>query len=276
MKRIKKSSLAVEIIFLLMTIVTWIPIYYLIIGAFKTRDDIIMYPLTIDFEKFTLQNFSNAWKSMEFMQSFSNTFLITVGALLIIIIASSLAGFALARIPGKIFSVYYAVIVALMVAPFISCLLPLVRQMRGIDLYNTRIGAILIHSAWHLPFCIFLYTGFMKALPKELEEAAYIDGCSTTQIYAKIFLPLLTPVTATCCIRSGMTIWNDFLIGSTVLNGSKLPTLIVSINSFFGKYVNEYGYAFAGIILATLPIALLFVFLQKYFVAGMVAGAVKG
>lgn len=276
MKKSRRASILIEILFVLATIIIWIPIYYLLIGAFKTREDIIINPLTINFNKITLDNFVNAWQRMDFFHSFMNTLIITAGALVLIIIFGSLAGFAISRIHWKIFSAYYAVMVALMVVPFISCLLPLVRQLRSMGLYSTRLGAILVHAAWHLPFCIFLYAGFMEGIPKELEEAAYMDGANTTQIYVQIFLPLIKPVTATCCIRSGMMVWNDFLVGSTMLNSTKIPTLIVSINSFFGKYVNEYGFAFAGILLATLPIALLFIFLQKYFVAGMVAGAVKG
>ena len=276
MKKDKISSIALEVLFVLATVVIWIPLYYLLIGAFKGREDIVLNPLGINFSTLTLDNFANAWQRMDFFNSFVNTLIITVGALLILVAFSALAAFAISRIHWKVFTVYYAVIVALMVVPFISCLLPLVRQLRGMGLYNTHLGAILVHAAWHLPFCIFLYEGFMKGIPKELEEAATIDGANTIQTFLLIFLPLIKPVTATCCIRSGMTIWNDFLVSSTMLNASKTSTLIVSINAFFGKYVNEYGFAFAGILLATLPIALMFIFLQKYFVAGMIAGAVKG
>lgn len=265
-----------EIVFILATVLIWIPLYYLLIGAFKTREDIVLNPLFLNFSTATLSNFANAWQKMNFFASFGNTLAITVGALALLVVFSALAGFAISRIQWKVFDTYYAVMVALMVVPFISCLLPLVRQLRSMGLYNTIPGAILVHVAWHLPFCIFLYVGFMKGIPQELEEAAYIDGANTLQIFTHIFLPLIKPVTATVCIRSGMTIWNDFLISSTMMNTTKMPTLIVSINSFFGKYVNEYGFAFAGILLATLPIALLFIFLQKYFVAGMTAGAVKG
>ena len=276
MKKDRLYNTILEIIFILATVLIWIPLYYLLIGAFKTRDDIVLHPLMLNFATATLSNFANAWQKMNFFASFRNTLCIAAGALVLLVAFSALAGFAISRIHWKVFDVYYAVMVALMVVPFISCLLPLVRQLRSMGLYNTILGAVLIHVAWHLPFCIFLYVGFMKGIPQELEEAAYIDGASTLQIFTRIFLPLIKPVTATVCIRSGMTIWNDFLISSTMMNTTKMPTLIVSINTFFGKYVNEYGFAFAGILLATLPIALLFIFLQKYFVAGMTAGAVKG
>lgn len=276
MKNKKIFTVLGELCLLCCTVICWLPVYYFVISAFKSRRDIVKYPLQIVWEKFTLDNFSYVWKNLKFARSLFNTGFITVMTLILLIAVSSMAGFALSRIKGKFFRACYCVNVALMVVPFISCLLSLVILSTKISLYNSVWGCVFIHTAWHLPFCTFLYAGFMGALPVELEEAAYIDGCSAFQVYVRIFLPLLAPVTATCCIRSGITIWNDFLLSSTLLNSARKPTLMVGINSFFGEYVSEYGYAFAGIILASLPISVLFIFLQKYFMKGLTAGAVKG
>ena len=127
-----------------------------------------------------------------------------------------------------------------------------------------------------MPFATFLFAGFMQGLPRELEEAAYIDGCTTLGVYSRVFLPLLTPVTATCAIRCGVGIWNDYLVCRSLLNENKNPTLMVGINGFFGARAMEFGYAFAGIILVSLPMIILFLCLQKYFIKGIAAGAVKG
>ncbi|MCI9636259.1 MAG: carbohydrate ABC transporter permease [Hungatella sp.] len=276
MEKKKILTILSELCLLICTVVCWLPVYYFVISAFKLRKDIVKYPLHIIWERFTVDNFSYVWKNMKLAQSLFNTSFITIVTLILLIGVSSMAGFALSRIKGKFFQVYYRANVALMVVPFISCLLSLVILSTKLNLYNTVWGCIFIHTAWHLPFCAFLYAGFMGSLPVELEEAAYIDGCSTFQVYFQIFLPLLAPITATCCIRSGITIWNDFLLSSTLLNSARKPTLMVGINSFFGEYVSEYGYAFAGIILASLPISILFIFLRKYFIKGLTAGAVKG
>ena len=276
MEKKKILTILSELCLLICTVVCWLPVYYFVISAFKLRKDIVKYPLHIIWERFTVDNFSFFLKNMKLAQSLFNTSFITIVTLILLIGVSSMAGFALSRIKGKFFRVYYRANVALMVVPFISCLLSLVILSTKLNLYNTVWGCIFIHTAWHLPFCAFLYAGFMGSLPVELEEAAYIDGCSTFQVYFQIFLPLLAPITATCCIRSGITIWNDFLLSSTLLNSARKPTLMVGINSFFGEYVSEYGYAFAGIILASLPISILFIFLQKYFIKGLTAGAVKG
>lgn len=260
----------------LSTAVFWLPIYYFVIGAFKTRGDIVKFPLVINAQMFTVDNYAYAIKKMKLLQALGNTGFITVASLLLVVVCGSLAGFAIARIKHRGFQVYYSLMIALMVVPFIGALIPIVSLVKDLGLYNSLWANVLIQAAWNLPFSIFLYTGFMRSLPVELEEAAYIDGCSTARVYARIFLPLLKPVTATCLIRAGIGIWNDYLVSASLLNSARQPTLMVAIYQFFGQYVSEYGYAFAGIIMASLPIVLLFIFLQKYFIKGLVAGAVKG
>ena len=257
------------------TAIFWLPIYYFVIGAFKARTNIVKFPLVINADMFTLENFTYAIRRMKLFEALGNTGFITVVSLLIVVICGSLAGFAIARIQHKAFRAFYSAVVALMVVPFIGALIPIVVLIRDMGLYGSLWGNVLIQAAWNLPFSIFLYTGFMRSLPKELEEAAYIDGCSTLRVYGNIFLPLLKPVTATCCIRAGIGIWNDYLVSASLLNSVRQPTLMVAIYSFFGQYVSEYGYAFAGIIMASLPIIILFIFLQKYFIKGMLIGAVK-
>lgn len=270
------STIGGEALLLLATVLCWVPIYYFLIGAFKERMDIIKFPLRLTPDMVTFGNFVQAAKKMRLFQSLGNTAVVTGVSLLIIIVCGSLAGFAIARVRHKLFVWYYSSIIALMVIPFIGALIPIVVLIREMKLVGSLWGCILIQAAWNLPFAIFLYTGFMRGLPNELEEAAYIDGCSMLRTYVSIFLPLLSPVTATCCIRCGILIWNDYLVSASLLNSARQPTLMVSIYAFFGQYVSEYGLAFAGIIVASLPVIVLFVFLQKYFIKGLSAGAVKG
>ena len=260
----------------LATVILWMPIYYFVIGAFKKRTDIVKHPLALDFSRMSFDNFTYAFKKMNLFKALGNTGFITVIALLVVIACGSLAGFAIARIRHKLFQAFYTVVIALMVVPFIGALIPIVVLINRIGLYGSLWGNVLIQAAWNLPFSIFLFTGFMRALPKEMEDAAYIDGCTTFGIYGRIFLPLLKPVTATCCIRAGIGIWNDYLVSNSLLNSARQPTLMVAVYQFFGQYISEYGYAFAGIIMASLPIIIMFLFLQKYFIKGLVAGAVKG
>lgn len=274
----KERSWAVgkEVLLLLATIVMLVPIYYFVISAFKLREDILFYPLKLSGEMFTLENFRIAFQKMKYLKSLSNTAFITIGSMVITIVLGSLNGFIIARVKARRFETIYAYLLALMVIPFVGCLIPLVVMMNRVGLYNNLWSCLLIQAGWNLPFATFLYTGFMRSLPGELEEAAMIDGCSLLGTYARVFLPLLGPVTATCCIRCGIGVWNDYMVSASFLNSSKTPTLQVSVGKFFGQFVNEYGQSFAAVVLCSLPIIILFLFLQKYFIKGMAAGAVKG
>ena len=275
-KHFSVKKLIQELILLIATVLVLSPVFYLILGAFKSRNDIVRYPFVINREMFILTNFPKAIKNMKYFKALGYTAVITLISLAVVIVVGSLAGFAIARGRGRIFRVFYSVTVALMVIPFISCLIPVISQATRIGIYNTLWGCIAYEAAWNIPMAVFLYTGFMRGLPMELQDAAYIDGCSTVQVYARVFLPLLAPVTATCAIRCGVGMWNDYILARCMLNSVRFPTLMVSIYSFFGDRMNEYGLAFAGIILASLPMVIIYVALQKYFIKGIVAGAVKG
>ena len=260
----------------LATLIMMVPVYYFLISAFKARKDIIKFPLVLNAELFTTENFPYVIKKIQYWKAMGNTAFITAMALLIVIICASLAGFAIARIKSRGFSAYYKLIVTLMVIPFIGCLLPLVTIATKLNLYDNIWGCIVIQAAWNMPFAVFLYTGFMGSLPGELEEAAYIDGSSVFGVYARVFLPLLAPVTATCAIRQGTGIWNDYLVSRSLLNENKLPTLMVGINAFNGQRGQELGYIMTGVLLVSIPMIILFLCLQKYFIKGIAAGAVKG
>ena len=264
-----------EILFAIITVIILMPVYYFLIGAFKERRDIVLHPLTPNFE-IGLKNFAYVWNRINFPKAMMDTGFITLISLLLIVALGSLAGFAIARVKRKSFQIFYAALVALMVVPFIGCLIPLVKQSVTLGLYGSLWSVIVIQVAWNLPFATFLFVGFMEGIPKDLEEAAYIDGCSMFKTYLKVFLPLLTPVISTCCIRTGVGIWNDYLCTSSLVNQVDTPTLMVGLYKFFYERGTEYGYAFAGIILASLPMIILFLLLQKNFIKGLTAGAVKG
>ena len=275
-KRVSPAVIIGEFILFVCTVIILSPVLYMLLGAFKKRSDIVKHPFQLTREMFILENFPKAIKNMNFWKALTYTALITVVSLLIVIIVSSIAGFAIARAKGKLFSAFYGATVSIMVIPFISCLIPCIAQATRMNIYNTLWGCIAYEAAWNIPMAVFLYTGFMRALPGELQDAGYIDGCTTFKVYSNVFLPLLAPVTATTAIRCGVGMWNDYILAKCMLNHVKYPTLMVSIYAFFGDRVNEYGLAFAGIILASLPMIIIYIALQKYFIKGIVAGAVKG
>lgn len=275
-KRFDTGKFFEELILLISTVIILAPVYYFVIGAFKPRKSIVQHPLIITREMFTLGNFPRAIKAMKYWKAVQNTGTITLVSLILIIFCASLAGFAIARIRFKFFDAYYSLLVTCMVIPFVACVIPLVVQSVNLGTHNSLLGPILIQTGWNIPFATFLFTGFMRGISRDLEDAAYIDGCSTFGVYRKIFLPLLAPVTASCCIVSGIGIWNDYLVSLSILSVTDFPTLMVGMNGFFSEKGNELGYAFAGILLASIPMIVLFLFLQKYFIKGIAAGSVKG
>ena len=275
----KKSNVGYvikEIIILLCTILFLFPIFYFVISAFKRLPDILNYPLVITPAMFTTDNFVQAYKRIKYFKAVGNTAYIVAMSIMITIFCSSLSGFVIARVRAKRFQFSYKFFVALMVAPFVAVIVPLIVIMKRLGLINNLWTCILIQASWNLPFATFLFTGFMKTLPMELEEAALIDGCSMFKTYSRVFLPLQAPVVATCCIVCGMGVWNDYVVCASFLNSAKTPTLMIQVGSFFGQYVKEYGQSFAAVTMCSAPILILFIFLQKYFIRGMAAGAVKG
>ncbi len=265
-----------ESLLIIVTLIMLVPIYYIVISAFKLRMDILTKPMVITPAMFTFNNFTEAYRKMKLWQAFMNTGIITLAAMTGTIIMASLTGFVCARIRAFRFRLAYRFLVSLMVVPFVGCLIPLVVIFKRANLLDSLWSCILIQCGWNLPFACFLYTGFMKGVPNELEEAAIIDGCSLFGTYWNVFLPMLKPVTATCIIRQGIGMWHDYLVCSSFLNSSKTPTIMVSVKKFFGQYINEYGQSFAAVFMVTLPILIIFIFLQKYFIKGIAAGAVKG
>ena len=275
-KKFNVGKFVEELILLIATVIVLIPIYYFVIGAFKPRKSILQHPFIITKAMFTTGNFPRAIKAMKYWKAVRNTGSITLISLLLIIFCASLAGFAIARVRYKFFELYYSLLVTCMVIPFVACVIPLVVQSVSLGTHNSLLGPILIQVAWNIPFATFLFTGFMRGIPIDLEDAAYIDGCSTFGVYSRIFLPLLAPVTASCCIVCGIGIWNDYLVSTSILSVTDYPTLMVGMSGFFSEKGNELGYAFAGILLASIPMMVLFLFLQKYFIKGIAAGSVKG
>jgi raffinose/stachyose/melibiose transport system permease protein len=173
----------------------------------------------------------------------------------------------------------YAVLVAMITLPFQLAMVPLIFTLKGLHLMNTYWGTSLVYSGWFLPFVIFLYTGFIRTIPKELEEAGRVDGCGLLRSFLSIYIPLLKSVTGTVLILRGVPIWNDLLVPMITLSRSTMSTLPLKLYSFIGAYgasLTHWNLVFGGTFIVSFPILVVFLFLQRYFVRGVVAGAIKG
>ncbi|MCM3653555.1 carbohydrate ABC transporter permease [Metabacillus litoralis] len=260
---------------ILITIVHIIPFYILITTALKAKGDFSskwVFP-----EQMSFQNFSEAWALANLGNSFINTAIITLFAAALLIVFGSMSAYALARRQTKLNKFFYFLFIAIMIIPPLTALVPLYNLVVDFGMMNTYEVAILNNVAAFMPLTIFLYAGFIRStIPKELEEAAKIDGASTLVVFFRIVFPLLKPITASILIISCVYIWNDYQFAIFFLQDSSMHTLTVALANFFGSNQNNLNLVAAAALMSMLPMTILFLFLQKYFIAGLSAGSVKG
>ena len=270
--------------FILLSLVMWCvtilflaPFYVLIIYAFKPREaTMLKNPLAFP-DTLYLQNFVEAVQKSDFLRAFTNSTVSTVcGVVVLVLICSMAAYIVVRRGNNRFYGVWQYIFLASVMLPFQTIMFPLYKNLMNLHLLNSRPAYVLVSVGFQMGFDIFLYCGFIKTVPVELEEAARIDGCSVFKTYFSIVLPLLKPAMATLIIMQAFQIWNDYLLASLYVSKKQLKTLTVAIQSLFSAQTSDYTTAMAAIVLSVLPIAVLFMCLQKYFIKGMTVGAVKG
>lgn len=255
-----------------------IPFALIALNSFKNKRDIIKNPFSITPEKgFTFGNYIEAFNKMNFMRSFGNSLLITGLSTIAVIIFASMVAYYFVRAKNMFSKVCFVAMSASMIIPFQAIMIPLVYIYGGqLNLLNNRVTLIFFHSGFAMSMSVFIYQGFIKSsIPISLEEAAYIDGCTKMQTFFKIVFPLLKPITATLVILNVLAFWNDYLLPSLVLGKKEIMTLPLSTYAFYGTYSANYGTIMAGLVLTVAPILILYLFLQKQIISGVVAGAVK-
>ncbi len=271
--RRKKTMLS--ILAIVITLLHLMPFYILITTALKEKGDFSskwVFPTEINWA-----NFSEAWEKANLGNALLNTTIITFFAAILLIIVGSLAAYPLARRQTKLNKFMYMFFIAIMVVPPLAALVPLYQLVVSIGLMNTHEVAIFNNVAAYLPLTIFLYAGFIRStIPKSLEEAARIDGASTINIFFRIVFPLLKPVTASVLIIACVFIWNDYQFAIFFLQDKSVQTMTVALSGFFGENTNNLNLVASAAIIAMLPMVILFLFLQKYFIKGLASGSVKG
>lgn len=264
----------VELAALLMGLLYMIPFYYVVSNSFKTRGDIFTNTSGLPKEWMT-SNYSAAWEAMNFGKVFLNSVIITVGANAIIVIFCSMAAWKLVRTKSRLSTIIFFLFVAAMIIPFQSIMIPLSKLSGDLGLQNSYWGLILMYLGFGSGLSIFLYHGFMKAIPEEIEEAAIIDGCSQWGVFWRIVFPLLKPITVTIVILNTLWIWNDFLLPSLMLRDVDLRTIPLATFYFFGQYTKQWDLALAGLVLGIIPLLLFFFALQKQIIQGITSGSIK-
>lgn len=276
----KKLSHAIMMIVLIILFLMFIfPFILVIINVFKTKGDITSNPLAlIGAHGFTVENFPNAMNKMNFLNVFKNSLIVTVCSTVLTLLVASMAAFVIVRNKWKACALLFAGMIASMVIPFQVLMIPLVSLYGGIfGVLNSRITLILMHVGFSVSMATFMFHGAIHTnIPLELEEAALIDGCNRWQTYWKVVFPLLKPTIATVAIIDAMAFWNDYLLPSLVLGRKELYTIPIATQAFYGTYSTDMGLVMAALLLAMLPILILYLFLQRYIVEGVTSGAVKG
>ena len=255
------------------------PFVMVVINSLKEKRDIIKSPFSWLFtiKGLSFGNFVKAFTQMDFLNAFKNSLIVTVCSTLLVTLLASMLAYYIVRHNNKISKITFALMVASMIIPFQAIMIPLVSIYGGtLNVLNHRLTLIFMHTGFSMSMSVFMFHGFIKGnIPIALEEAAYIDGCTHTQTFFKIVLPLLKPIISTMVILNSLAFWNDYLLPSLVLTDKELLTLPLSTYSFYGTYSADYGTIMAGLLLCVIPILILYVILQKQIIGGVVSGAVK-
>ncbi|WP_211239481.1 carbohydrate ABC transporter permease [Jiangella gansuensis] len=250
------------------------PFYVFLSVALKTPAEVARSPLAFPTDP-ALSNFAEAWERGDLGTAMVNSVVVASLSVLMLVAAGSLAAYVLARRGSRLsYGLYLLFLLGLMI-PLQLGMVPLYQLMRDLNLLQTYTSLIIFEVGHQLPLAVFLYAGFLRALPKEYEEAARVDGAGPLSAFVRIVFPLLRPVTGTVIILSAINIWNDFLTPLLYVGGSPQQTLPVAIFAFRGEFASQWQIIFAGMGIAIVPILLVYFLLQKYVIKGFASG-VKG
>ncbi|MGV8981426.1 carbohydrate ABC transporter permease [Clostridium sp.] len=275
MKKLNFKLNVIKIIGLTIVLVLYIvPFMFVLFNSFKTRKDIILNPLAFP-KSINFDNYVSAFDKMGYMHAFTNSLIVTFFSVMLIIIFSSMTAYFLVRKRTKYTQIMFFILVASMIIPFQGIMIPLVKIYGSIGMLNNKWALIYMYIGFGAALAVFMYHGFIKSIPIELEEAAMIDGCTRFQIFWKIVFPLLKPTTMTIAILDVLWIWNDFLLPSLVLIKAAERTLPLSTYYFYGTYTVDYGLSMAGLILTIIPVIIVYLFMQKSIINGVLQGSIK-
>ena len=285
MSGVKVGKITAEVVTLVLFVAFLFPFFLVLINSAKTAFEVTQYPLALpDDWGNIIKNTKTIWTSdnIRYPASLYSSFVITAVSLLLLNLFSSQAAWALARTKTTTANAIFFIFVAAMVIPFQIVMFPLLSWLRsitvisGVRLLRTYTGMILCYIGFGVSLSVFMFHGFIKSIPLELEEAATIDGCRRHEIFYKIIFPILAPIHATVMVLNGIWIWNDYLLPLLVLGkGNAIQTLPLAVSNFAGAFVKQWDLILTAILLAMIPVIIFFLLAQKYIVKGMVAGSIK-
>lgn len=272
--RYTKVTLLLEIIGILLGIIFLIPFYFVFINSVKGFADILIDAAAWP-QEFLFSNYLKVWDIINFPRAFWNSLIITVTSNIGLVVISSMAAWKMVRTPGKFSKILFVLFVSAMVIPFQTVMIPLMKLGGTLNLTNSIPGLIIMYFGFGVPLSLFLYHGFIKTVPIEIEESARIDGCSQFGVFWRIVFPLLKPITVTVVILNTLWIWNDYLLPLLVLQDAELRTIPLATSSFFAQYTKQWDMGLAALVMGITPVIIFFLFLQKHIIKGIAQGSIK-
>ncbi|TYA15301.1 carbohydrate ABC transporter permease [Paenibacillus faecis] len=272
-RKLALRNYLVEGILILASLLVIIPVLIMIFGSFKTSAEVLDFSLKLP-DKWMFSNYARVFEEGGLSRAFLNSLWITGISSVINIVASSAASFILVRRDSKFANSLYMYFFMGLIAPMST--ITTIRIVQWLGFYGSMTSVILIYASLNTAFSVFLYSGFIKTIPKALDEVAFLEGASVFGVFFRIVTPLILPVNATVAIMVFMSVWNDITIPMYFLTDSSTWTMPLSIYNFYGKYSRDWNLIFANLVLTSLPVFILYLFGQKYIVSGLTAGAVKG
>ena len=274
----KRSAglIILEVILILCAAVYIYPVFLMFTNSFKSFKEVLVNVVALP-THLEFANYTHVIEKINYGRLFFNNVVITFTGILGIVFFSSLAAYILARRNTRFTRAAYMFCIIPMLVPFQTIMITLVKVMKTLHLSGSLLGLGIQYWGFGIPMAVFIYMGFIKTIPRAIDESATIDGASAFSTYVRIIFPLLKPVTATVMVLDVMWIWNDFLLPMLMVNSSpKTKTLTLAAYTFVGQYNTQWQYAMTAMVLALLPSILFFIFMQKHIIKGVVAGAVKG
>lgn len=254
---------------------TMFPLILALINSLKTNPELLSNVISLP-KKLNIDNYARTLEKMNYLRSFGNTVLISCLSVALMVLFSSLAGWRLSRTKTRLSGILFSLFIFSMLIPFSSIMIPLYKVVLALHIKNSLIGLSFVYAGLGVSMAIFLYHGFVKSIPLELEDAAAIDGCGGIRTFFSIVFPLLRPVTATICITNVLWVWNDFLLPLIVVSDNEKYTLLLSTNTLFGQYSSDWTAILSSLILAAVPVIVFYAVFQKSIIKGIADGAVKG
>ncbi|QGQ44389.1 carbohydrate ABC transporter permease [Metabacillus sediminilitoris] len=273
-KNYGKRIFLLEIFAIILGLIFLVPFYFVIVNSVKGFSEILIDAAALP-KEILFSNYAKVWEIISFQDAFLNSLIITVFSVTGIVLISSMAAWKMVRTPGKLSKFLFILFVSAMVIPFQTVMIPLMKLGGMLGIMNSIPGIVIMYFGFGVSLSLFLYHGFVKTIPQEIEESARIDGCSQFGVFWRIVFPLLKPITVTVIILNTLWIWNDYLLPLLVLQDAELRTIPLATSSFFAQYTKQWDMGLAALVMGIAPVIVFFLFLQKHIIKGIAAGSIK-